>query len=470
MPRNPSNARLLQLLLLQRGIAIPKYYIATTGNDSTGDGTQLNPWATITKALATVPTDEACQIRCASGTYDENTSGLGYLFVNQQFAETVTVMADTGANVTITNASGTTYTVRFNSGAKNITFRDVIITPSGASHSNGTIYYLNSAFENLTFENCTIECKSGIGAVQIVASSSTMTNLTFRNSTIRRNSSSSTACRALLAQVGATGYIDVNIINCNIQGTGTTNLPTIEFEGTASGADADILINGGTYTNTSSGAVLESTVGNALLRNAIFSGSTGYGLVIGEEGATTDTCIADVDGCTISSVSSHAVLFGHGSDGSTIDDSNITGGDLGLVFKRTDGCSANNCTIDDGTTGALLFKGATNCSATNCEISNDSGDCVRVLEDDADGTDSGDITLTDNTITATGSADIFNWGGDTQDSGGSICDRNTYDISGTSGNLGSVRNDADVEDLTQLQAAWSDYDVTTNDSNSTVIT
>ncbi|MFC2084246.1 right-handed parallel beta-helix repeat-containing protein, partial [Bacteroidota bacterium] len=46
------------------------YYVATTGDDGTGDGTEPNPWETITHALATAPPGSIIMV--FSGQYDED--------------------------------------------------------------------------------------------------------------------------------------------------------------------------------------------------------------------------------------------------------------------------------------------------------------------------------------------------------------------------------------------------------------
>ena len=40
---------------LTQGLLAQDFYVATTGSDSTGDGSNSNPWATITNALDNVP-------------------------------------------------------------------------------------------------------------------------------------------------------------------------------------------------------------------------------------------------------------------------------------------------------------------------------------------------------------------------------------------------------------------------------
>ena len=56
------------------GIAIPTadYYVATTGNDTTGDGSIGSPYATIKKAFGLCSSGELIYLR--QGDYDEQIS------------------------------------------------------------------------------------------------------------------------------------------------------------------------------------------------------------------------------------------------------------------------------------------------------------------------------------------------------------------------------------------------------------
>lgn len=48
------------------------YFYSTTGSDTTGDGSVLNPYRTLTKALQVKGTEAGCKIHSRGGTYDEN--------------------------------------------------------------------------------------------------------------------------------------------------------------------------------------------------------------------------------------------------------------------------------------------------------------------------------------------------------------------------------------------------------------
>ena len=62
-----------------------------------------------------------------------------------------------------------------------------------------------------------------------------------------------------------------------------------------------------------------------------------------------------------------------------------------------------------------------------------------------------------------GSSDSYQDNSSGDDSGGSICDRNTYD---TRTKFGTVYGTANVATLAAVRAAWATYNVTTNDAKS----
>lgn len=74
------------------------YYVATTGQNGTGDGSAVNPWATISHALTRVPDGSTILVR--SGTYN------GRVDLRGQFAQGVTIRAEVpyGARLRHTSA------------------------------------------------------------------------------------------------------------------------------------------------------------------------------------------------------------------------------------------------------------------------------------------------------------------------------------------------------------------------------
>ena len=121
------------------------YYIATTGNDTTGNGSSGNPWATISKAFTSSADGDT--IVCAAGTYT---------WVSQNFSTGRTVQGATLSNglpTTIFDGGSGNIDWRW-SGTMvftNIMFQNLINTSSKAS-----VFYTNNSVSNktATFTNC----------------------------------------------------------------------------------------------------------------------------------------------------------------------------------------------------------------------------------------------------------------------------------------------------------------------------
>ncbi len=82
------------MLTIEQSFLLPEsaaqsstFYVATTGSDTTGDGSSANPWATITHALDSVPDGSTILVR--AGTYN------GRVRLRGTFSQGVTVRAET---------------------------------------------------------------------------------------------------------------------------------------------------------------------------------------------------------------------------------------------------------------------------------------------------------------------------------------------------------------------------------------
>lgn len=95
----PVNAANLNAMQNENGLTANKtVYVSTTGSNSTGDGSQATPFATINKALSTIPKNLngfTATIMIASGTYTENVYaahfGNGHLVFSGISGDSVTV-------------------------------------------------------------------------------------------------------------------------------------------------------------------------------------------------------------------------------------------------------------------------------------------------------------------------------------------------------------------------------------------
>lgn len=95
----PVNARNLNAMQEAAGLTAHKtVYVATTGSDAVGDGSQASPFATITKALSAIPKNLngfSATINIAAGIYSEN----------------VTIQHFGNGNLALTGVSGASVTV-----------------------------------------------------------------------------------------------------------------------------------------------------------------------------------------------------------------------------------------------------------------------------------------------------------------------------------------------------------------------
>lgn len=412
-------------------------YVRTTGNDTTGDGSTGNAWLTISKALATVAAGNVVVV--GSGTYVENTSSYGYFNPSQAFASDVIIESESGvaSDVVIKGTSGTTAT-QFDSAGSHFHFRDVTFASTAATTT--TVIRL-ARVTDLTFTRCAIVIDGTTGArtgVNIATSNGTQSIARIKFDTCTWSQTGAQTCKGI-ASAGFNTIDDVQLLNCTVLVGWGTNLTV----------GTNIVITGGNY-----------------------AGVGGAGVIVGADAdSSTLTVTATITGATISSASAHGLIVGTGVTSCTITGCTIAGGDYGVVIKECSGVTfgslAGPNTITSGTSAALYFKAANGCTATRNIINNSNGDGVYVLKNASNNHTCGTLTLTYNTITTAGAKKTFNWGDATNDTGGCVCDYNTYHPNGTA-KLGIVRGDADVQNLTELQAAWVDYDVTTNDANSTV--
>lgn len=450
--------RLARDLLLLIPLELPAYYVSTSsGNDTTGDGTAGTPWATISKALATVPLTGNVNVLVDAGTYAEDTGAAGYLNITRTFSDWVNVKPwHAGDAVIITDNASGSYSIRYAGGQK-VRFYNVTMQQAGAN-SEGTVVVNNGGIAD--FVGCTVT-SINYGIYSVVADTCT---ITASNCTITPKTGATGNVRAVYARSGNGGNQSISLYNCICSGIGTTLVAAIDAGLSHAAGLFNLVIDGGSYTGTSNYAV-RTHGGTMVIRNATVTSTSAPALVFGTDGGATYATTGSAYNCTVTCGSSHAMLVGQQCSNVTVDAMNVTGGDYGLVLKHCDSVSVTNSTLINGTTSPLYFKAATNTSVTGCTI-NSSVNYAVLIQNDV--TNVQNLTLTGNTITATGTAKCLFWPDATQDDGGGVCDSNVYDYSASSANLGDVRGTADITTLVALQGAWSGYDNPNNDANSTV--
>lgn len=144
-----------------------QYYIATTGNDTTGTGTVGNPWATITKAYNTSAANDT--INVAAGTYTGSAGWLPNTFTARVLIGAALV---NGLPSVILDRSGTTspsFGCNCCSSGDTTTIKNIRFTNTVTAGGNSAIFSNNGGATGLlTFENCVFDNMTvtpGLGAV-----------------------------------------------------------------------------------------------------------------------------------------------------------------------------------------------------------------------------------------------------------------------------------------------------------------
>lgn len=123
----PINAANLNAIQQNQGMsANMTIYVATSGSDSLGDGSSTSPYATITKALSTLPKNlngYSASISIAAGTYNEDVA------INVFSGGAVTLTGTVGAVVTINSL------VAFYSSLVLVRNIDLVISNTNQSHA-----------------------------------------------------------------------------------------------------------------------------------------------------------------------------------------------------------------------------------------------------------------------------------------------------------------------------------------------
>lgn len=447
-------------------------YVATTGNDSTGNGSQGNPYQTITKALAVAVAGDT--ILLADGTYAEKTGSSGWLTVSKTFANWVVIQPASGSNgsVVITGTSSLSpsinvYITYFGGGGNDYYhFRYLTFTPCAGS---GSTIRTTGIIHHITFEHCTWSPQVIAGGISFYNTPTVCDDLRLDRCTMQAPTGLAT-CHGL--QSGVPSGMNLTVYNSTLASNSQSGDPSKAFylSGATSVLNQNILVKN--CTLTSSIPVSVDYGGTLTLDSCTMNANGAYAVIIGADGSgdqSLHTSHAIVKNCTLNknpATIGHTLLFGNGASG-VIDNVTIPQAyDYGIVIKENTGVEIKNSNIVGGTSSALLFKGAISPNAHNNTLTGTGNVGAFQLRNGDSGHKCQNWQLQNNIVNVTGSSKALNIGNNTHDNGGGVCDYNTYQ---NNSGLGIVRNDTNVVNLTELYAAWADYDVTTNDSHSTVV-
>jgi hypothetical protein len=432
---------MLGLLLATAPAWATSYYVRKDGVDTnTGLADDAaTAWLTVSKALATVPLTGDHTINIGDGTYQENTSGGGYLRPDRACAGTITIQPTTGVygGVIVQGSSSATYNVRLDGPTSGFQFFKIAFTARAGSLSALTCDSA-VALSGIGFTDCafTADNAASTYAVKIDSTASggvytlTFTRCTF--TTAHASATYTVYCNG----TGATGARTITLTDCTISAS-TVGLYT-------RGTHTIVAVRGGTYTATSNKAIS-----------------------IGDDGASGEATYASIIGAKVVSTASHSLLLGAQCDGVLVADCEIRGGDHALVLKKCTNAVIVRNTIYAGTQNAILLKGATGCRVErNTAINGTAGKAVIANYDGAAlYTNSGHI-IRRNVFQATGTAEIFYWHASGEADATTRIDENDYRISG-GGNFGLVRGTDNCSTLRAVRDAWAAAGYPRNDAHST---
>lgn len=434
------------------------------GNDTTGDGSEAAPYATLTKALSVIGTGGNKLVLC-DGTFAENTTASGRWILAGLFRLPVVFDSYSGsaANFIISNVSGTSGVVNIRSSSvSNIQFRRATIRPTTDSCSAILFNPVAAGISatNVMFFDCNIEVRSTAStstyAIALITDYNA-TNIQFVRCSFVRTAGTSTATNPSILQAAPTTlttnnqpYSKIGLWNCS-----TSDNNWMRFSGLVSGISGLDVIG------------------------CTFSINGLYGILLGQDssgGTTPKVTNGRIWGNTITTIGSnpHAILIGENSVADV--DKNVINSTLqGIVIKGSPGSTVNEniVTLTNASVGSALYSKASlgTVFTKNVVSISGTGSAAGFREGIDIANKAGNTTLTGNTISVSGSSAVaLSWTDGTGSTGGAVSNDNTIILNGGA-TLGFVRGVA-VSTLAALQAAWAasglSGDVATNDSRTTL--
>lgn len=421
-------------------------FVATGGNDTTGNGSSGTPYASLKKALSVAAAGDV--IRMGAGTYAED-SGSGYLSLhNITFASYIHVVPDNGTigSVVITGTSaiqavifGATTFIRFHG----VTFRSQAdtVTQLVRFNSSGTL-------SDIIFDTCTFEIlgKSGVTNVGLASSwasvTSTLSRVRFLNCKRKQIGPYPVAGILLDRQFASIAVSDWEFINPEII--------VGSFAARLMGMSRFLIVN---PTFTSSNPTVASTA-----------------LQIGQDSYTGVDTTGFISGGTVSSLIGHAAVIGGGCSDVEVVGTTFTGGynssnGQGLVLKNITGGAVRRVTVHGGYLSTLYLKACQNMLIEDSVFYNRFATAAAIK---------GAINNEDNSKVANNTirqcvayahvGSLIDWANASGDAGGNVIDQNVYAVAG-SGIWGTVRGST-IASLSALKGAWVGYDRPGNDNNS----
>jgi len=411
------------------------YYVRKDGNDSTGDGSTAAPWLTISKALTTVAIGGGHTVNIGAGTYQESTSGVGYLYFARLFLAEVIFQSESGnaADVIVQSATSTAFTARV-AGSSNITLKNLTITPRTTAITSA-VKCQDAGSSNIKLDGCIVTAEAANGT--IIIASAAITAWSIVDCTI-----TDTGANNIIGIRISGGFTGMTIDGCTITTGGTCVYLT--------GSSTNLIITDTTCRNTAAviGVRLDfidgMTVDDLTVTTTGGTGAVafqigadqGYGL----GNATRDFTIRN---STFTAAVSHGCLISSDAQDGIIENCTIAGGDQGMVLKGVDNVTVRHCTISNSTSGrGAYFKEARNCTFHSNRVIASAG--YALSADDAQSS-----RWLYNVVEAR-NAQMFLWTGTNTMI---ECDRNHYILTGSA--VWGNPNGVTCTSLAAVRAAWS---------------
>ena len=237
-------------------LGMDNVYVATTGNDTTGDGTQGKPYRTIGKG--TIEVNTGGTVHVAAGTYNEVLTIMGKnlnLIGNNRSNTIIDAAGLNSCVITITSATVTISNFTIQNGNNSFTSTGTDVELSG-----GGIYIGSSG--KLTINNCTIQnnninvTSTEADAVAYGAGIYNAGTLTINNSTIQNNTNTATGATAAAIGGGIYNKGTLTITGSTIQNN--TNKANVAVGSTLGGGiynKGKLTINNSTIQNNINDAI-----------------------------------------------------------------------------------------------------------------------------------------------------------------------------------------------------------------------
>ncbi|MHC5541346.1 DUF1565 domain-containing protein, partial [Singulisphaera rosea] len=423
---------------------MPTYYVATTGNDSTGNGSQATPWRTINKAYLAAANGDT--ILVADGTYQEN-SGSGWLQLSRQDAAiTIAGQNGTSSNVTVQGTSSAQEVIYQGT---NLTFKYVKFV--GRDGNTTRIMRFNGG-GSLTLIGCTFTVVSStVQTNQCFASGLNTTGsfigCTFDGCTFNQVGSNP-AYGIYILSLGPTSVIDsFTIKNC----IGIVN-------------KCPCSLNNATNVNVTNNLWISTDP------------TVGYGLILGQDSSMSGSNVYAASGTIAGNIiwaqGGHACLIGAGVTAALVQGNIIIGGSnasngQGLVIKEGSNIVVKDCAIFGGYLNGMYIKGAQSPTLLRNTVVNlfATATAFRVNANQTDpGANWSNALCQYNYIIAPLGTAIFIGLANAETGSSSVIDSNVYDVRG-SGTWGTVRGTT-LTGFASLATAWTGYGTAGNDSHS----